>query len=76
MKKQPRRKQTRPRNTLDAALREWRAHLKVCYTCHAASGHPALYCGAGWALAATVTQARLAGRTANVATQVRQDTLW
>lgn len=58
-----------------AALDAWRAHCRDCYRCHAAAGHSALYCDAGWALASEVSRARTAARAAAKVRARNQGTL-
>ena len=57
------------------ALEAWRALCRDCYPCHAARGHSALYCDAGWALASEVSKARTAVRVATGIRARNQGTL-
>lgn len=59
-----RRGPARSGSQVKAALDAWRAHCRDCYPCHAARGHSAFYCDAGWALASEVSKARTAVRVA------------
>ena len=50
-----------------AAAAAWRAHGKLCWTCHAAGRRPGLFCDEGFRLAQAVAVARFAEAAARSA---------
>ena len=58
-----------------SAAAAWRAHVKLCWQCHAAGGRPGLFCDAGFALSQALTRARLAAARAGQCPDTAQGTL-
>ena len=50
-----------------AAAAAWRAHLRMCWTCHAAGNRPGLFCDEGFRLAQNVAATRFAEAAARSA---------